>query len=247
MIDKEIIIEKVKDEYSELAKGASECCGAREGFASRSSTYDTGQIQGLPQEAIAASAGCGNPNAIGELRHGETVVDFGSGGGIDCFVASQIVGKEGQVIGVDMTQEMYDLANDNKAKIGAENVEFRLAQIDETGIESNSVDVIISNCVIVLAPDKDAVFREAVRILRSGGRMHISDVMLRSILPTNVVADMDNWTQCIAGAELLDNYINMMVDAGFSSVEIVSDKPFKAEGDEGRVDSVRSINILAVK
>ena len=224
MLDKEIIIEKVKDEYSELAKGASECCGVREGFA-----------------------GCGNPNAIGELRHGETGVEFGSGGGIDCFVASQIVGKEGQVIGVDMTQEMYDLANDNKAKIGAENVEFRLAQIDETGIESNSVDVIISNCVIVLAPDKDAVFREAVRILRSGGRMHISDIMLRSILPTNVVADMDNWTQCIAGAELLDNYINMMVDAGFSSVEIVSDKPFKAEGDEGWTDSVRSINILAVK
>ncbi|MCL0054688.1 methyltransferase domain-containing protein [Dehalococcoidia bacterium] len=247
MIDKEIIIEKVKDEYSELAKGASECCGVREGFASRSSTYDTGQIQGLPQEAIAASAGCGNPNAIGELRRGETVVDFGSGGEIDCFVASQIVGKEGQVIGVDMTQKMYDLANDNKATVGAENVEFRLAQIDETGIESNSVDVIISNCVIVLAPDKDAVFREAVRILRSGGRMHISDVMLRSILPTTVVTDMDNWTQCIAGAELLDNYINMMVDAGFSSVEIVSDKPFKAEGDEGWTDSVRSINILAVK
>lgn len=247
MIDKEIIIEKLKYEYSELAKGASECCGVKEGFASRSSTYDTGQIQGLPQEAIAASAGCGNPNAIGELRHGETVVDFGSGGGIDCFVASQIVGKEGQVIGVDMTEKMYDLANDNKTKVGAENVEFRLAQIDETGIESNSVDVIISNCVIVLAPDKDAVFREAVRILRSGGRMHISDVMLKSILPTNVVADMDNWTQCIAGAELLDNYINMMVDTGFSSVEIVSDKPFKDEGDEGWMDSVRSINILAVK
>ena len=107
--------------------------------------------------------------------------------------------------------------------------------------------VIISNCVIVLAPDKDAVFREAVRILRSGGRMHISDVMLRSILPTNVVADMNNWTHCVAGAELTDNYINMMVDAGFSSVEIVSDKPFKAESDEGWMDSVRSINILAVK
>ncbi|MEC8890322.1 MAG: arsenite methyltransferase [Chloroflexota bacterium] len=247
MIDKEIIIEKVRDEYSELAKGASECCGVREGFASRSSTYSTDQIQGLPQEAIAASAGCGNPNAIGELRQGETVVDFGSGGGIDCFVASQIVGKEGQVIGVDMTQEMYDLANNNKAKVGVKNVEFRLAQIDKTGIESNSVDVIISNCVIVLAPDKDAVFREAVRILRSGGRMHISDVMLRRVLPANVVADMDNWTHCVAGAELLDNYINMMANAGFSNVEIISDKPFKAEVDEDWMNSVRSVNILAVK
>ncbi len=187
------------------------------------------------------------PNAIGELRQGETVVDFGSGGGIDCFVASKIVGRKRHVIGIDMTQEMYDLANNNKAKAGAENVEFRLNRIDETGIGSNSVDVIISNCVIVLAPDKDAVFREAVRILRSGGRMHISDVMLRRVLPTNVVAEMDNWTHCVACAELFDNYINMMVNAGFSDVEIVSDKPFKAEVDEDWMNSVRSINILAIK
>jgi ubiquinone/menaquinone biosynthesis C-methylase UbiE len=146
-----------------------------------------------------------------------------------------------------MTPDMINLANENKVKMGAENVEFRLAQIDKTGIDTDSVDVIISNCVIVLAPDKDAVFRESVRILKKGGRMHISDVMLTSELPDHVSSDMDNWTHCLAGAELTDVYIGRMRESGFSRVEVVSDVPYRWESEENWVASVRSVNLLATK
>ena len=247
MVDKELIIENVRARYGELARGAADCCGDRDGFASCSVVYDSNQIKDLPEEALTASAGCGNPNAIGELKQGETVVDFGSGGGIDCFIAANMVGETGRVIGVDMTPDMINLANENKVKMGAENVEFRLAQIDKTGIDTDSVDVIISNCVIVLAPDKDAVFRESVRILKKGGRMHISDVMLTSELPDHVSSDMDNWTHCLAGAELKDVYIGRMRESGFSGVEVVSDVPYRWESEENWVDSVRSVNLLAKK
>ena len=249
MVDKELIIENVRARYGELARGAADCCGDRDGFASCSVVYDSNQIKDLPEEALTASAGCGNPNAIGELKQGETVVDFGSGGGIDCFIAANMVGETGRVIGVDMTPDMINLANENKVKMGAENVEFRLAQIDKTGIDTDSVDVIISNCVIVLAPDKDNVFKEAVRILKSGGRIHISDLMLTNELPDTVTADIDNWTACIAGAELADVYINRMRNAGFSKVEVVSDVPYRSESEtnEDWVASLRSINILAIK
>ena len=158
-----------------------------------------------------------------------------------------MVGETGRVIGVDMTPDMINLANENKVKMGAENVEFRLAQIDKTGIDTDSVDVIISNCVIVLAPDKDAVFRESVRILKKGGRMHISDVMLTSELPDHVSSDMDNWTHCLAGAELTDVYIGRMRESGFSIVEVVSDVPYRWESEENWVASVRSVNLLATK
>ena len=247
MVDKELIIENVRARYGELARGAADCCGDRDGFASCSVVYDSNQIKDLPEEALTASAGCGNPNAIGELKEGETVVDFGSGGGIDCFIAANMVGETGRVIGVDMTPDMINLANENKVKMGAENVEFRLAQIDKTGIDTDSVDVIISNCVIVLAPDKDAVFRESVRILKKGGRMHISDVMLTSELPGHVSSDMDNWTHCLAGAELTDVYIGRMRESGFSRVEVVSDVPYRWESEENWVASVRSVNLLATK
>lgn len=249
MDNKKRIIENVRTSYGELARDVASCCGERGGFASDSKVYDPKHIGKLPKEALAASAGCGNPNAIGELGQGETVVDFGSGGGIDCFLASNMVGENGHVIGVDMTPDMIDLANKNKSKMGAKNVEFRLALIDDTGIKSNSVDVIISNCVIVLAPDKDNVFKEAVRILKSGGRMHISDLMLTNELPETVTADIDNWTHCIAGAELTDVYINRMRNAGFSKVEVVSDVPYRSgsETDEDWVASLRSMNILAIK
>ena len=245
LVDKELIIENVRDRYGELARGAADCCGDRDGFAPGSVVYDSDQIKDLPEEALIASAGCGNPNAIGELKQGETVVDLGSGGGIDCFIAANMVGETGRVIGVDMTPDMINLANENKVRVGAGNVEFRLAQIDKTGIGTDSVDVIISNCVIVLAPDKDAVFRESVRILRRGGRMHISDLMLTDELPGYVSSDIDNWTHCLAGAELINVYINRMRESGFSKVEITSNVPYRGGSEEDWVSSIRSVNLLA--
>ena len=183
------IKEIVKEHYGDLARGATsqlpqatDCCGAN--ACCETALYSAEEVETLPTEAVQASAGCGNPTALASLNEGETVVDFGSGGGIDCFLAAQQVGSGGRVIGIDMTPDMIDLANKNRDKLGLSNVEFHLADMENTPLEDETSDVIISNCVITLAPDKDAVFREAYRILRPGGRMYISDMVLSEALPT---------------------------------------------------------------
>ena len=210
----------------------------------------------MPVEAVSASAGCGNPTALASIRLGETVVDFGSGGGIDCFLAAGAVGPEGKVIGVDMTPEMDALARNNARKLGLTNVEFHLAEMENTPVADSSVDAIISNCVICLAPDKDAVFREAFRILRPGGRIFVSDMVLSKEPPDAMVNDLSNWVSCLSGAELKETYVNRLQRVGFVDPEITSDIPFSedsqmSDGPEGLPNDwrsvVRSMNITAAK
>lgn len=237
--------ELVRERYGNFAQNAdSSCCGAGEA-ATKNPLYELEQLDGLPDEALLASAGCGNPTAIGDLNAGETVVDFGSGGGIDCFIAARAVGEQGRVIGIDMTPDMIALARKNASNLGVSNVEFHLAEMESTPLESASVDVIISNCVINLAPDKDAVFREAHRILKPGGRMFISDMVLTAPLPAHATEDAENWVSCLSGAEPQDIYMGRMEDAGLSDIEIMNSKPWK--GKEEWASRVHSANIKAFK
>ena len=245
--------ELVRERYGNFAKNAVEsaddccsddCCGGNEA-TTKNQLYELQQLDGLPDEALLASAGCGNPTAIGDLNAGETVVDFGSGGGIDCFIAARAVGERGKVIGIDMTPDMIELARKNAENLGASNVEFHLAEMESTPLESDSVDVIISNCVINLAPDKDAVFREAHRILKPGGRMFISDMVLTAALPAHATEDAENWVSCLSGAEPQDVYMGRMSDAGLADIEIMNSKPW--QGEEEWASRVHSANIKAFK
>ncbi len=166
--------------------------------------------------------GCGNPTAIDALKPGETVLDLGSGGGIDCFLAAKMVGPTGRVIGVDMTPEMLDLADRNLAKVGATIVEFRRGEIESLPVESATVDVIISNCVINLSPDKDAVFREAFRVLKPGGRLQVSDLVWTKPVPVALAGDAAAWAECVGGAILESEYRAKIEAAGFESVTSVA-------------------------
>ena len=237
--------ELVRERYGNFAQNATEsCCGDGEA-TTKNPLYELEQLDGLPDEALMASAGCGNPTAIGDLNAGETVVDFGSGGGIDCFIAARAVGEQGRVIGIDMTPDMIDLARKNASNLGVSNVEFHLAEMENTPLENSSVDVIISNCVINLAPDKDAVFREAYRILKPGGRMFISDMVLTAPLPAHATEDAENWVSCLSGAEPQDIYMGRMATAGLADIEIMDSKPWK--GEEEWASRVHSANIKAFK
>jgi SAM-dependent methyltransferase len=168
------------------------------------------------------SLGCGNPAAIGELQPGEVVLDLGSGGGIDCFLAARQVGPQGRVIGLDMTPEMIKLARRNAREVGATNVDFRYGEMEEIPLPDASVDVIISNCVINLSPDKDAVFREAYRVLRPGGRISVSDIVLDGELPAGIRERLDAWAACVAGALQEADYLAKIGAAGFERVEVLS-------------------------
>ena len=242
--------ELVRERYGKFAQNATSCCDTADccgdgEAATKNPLYELDQLEGLPDEALLASAGCGNPTAIGDLNAGETVVDFGSGGGIDCFIAARAVGEQGRVIGIDMTPDMISLARKNASNLGVPNVEFHLAEMENTPLEGDSVDVIISNCVINLAPDKDAVFREAYRILKPGGRMFISDMVLTAPLPVHATEDAENWVSCLSGAEPQDIYMGRMADAGLADIEIMDSKPW--QGEEEWASRVHSANIKAYK
>jgi len=202
------------------------CCGPSEQTAQSAGSavrlYSPEELAGLPESATGAAAGCGNPTAIAELQPGEVVVDLGSGGGIDCFLAARQVGPQGRVIGLDMTPEMIKLARRNARKIGATNVEFQYGEMEEMPLPDQSVDVIISNCVINLSPDKGAVFAEAYRVLRPGGRMSISDIVVAGELPPAIRSRLDAWAGCVAGALDEADYLGKMRAAGFVDVEVVS-------------------------
>ena len=204
------------------APAADSCCGDTSNeevtITRIAEMYGKSDIGDLPATVTDVAFGCGNPTAIAALQPGETVLDLGSGGGIDCFLASKMVGPRGKVIGVDMTPEMIELANRNKKKVGASNVEFRMGQIEELPVESASVDVIISNCVINLSPDKDAVFAEAFRVLKPGGRLQVSDIVWTKPVPESVKGDMEKWAGCIAGALLESEYLGKIRAAGFEDV-----------------------------
>ncbi len=217
---------------------AAACCGPAD-TEHAMALYNEAQLQGLPVEAMAASAGCGNPTALADLRPGETVLDLGSGGGIDCFIAAEQVGESGRVFGLDMTPEMLALANTNRDRMGMSNVEFIEGHLEDIPLPDSTVDVVISNCVICLSPDKDAVFREAYRVLTPGGRLHVSDMLaLTAEGPTLV--DADSWASCIGGAEYRETYLARMVAAGFTDISTTEDD---LKCDENQV----SLNVASVK
>ena len=247
------IRELVRDRYANLARKSalgskdceSACCtddGPSQGTVS--TLYRPGETSDLPAEALAASAGCGNPHAIEALQPGETVVDFGCGGGIDCFIAARAVGAQGSVVGIDMTEDMVDLARSNARRLGLRNVEFHLSEMEHTPLEDGTVDAIISNCVINLAPDKFKVFREAYRILKSGGRLMVSDLVRVGDIPEEEADDDANWVECLAGTEMKDVYLRRMEAAGFTDVQIISSVPWS---EQGWRSNIHSINVKAVK
>ena len=217
---------------------AAACCSSAD-TEHAMALYNEAQLQGLPVEAMAASAGCGNPTALADLRPGETVLDLGSGGGIDCFIAAEQVGESGRVFGVDMTPDMLALANANRDRMGVTNVEFIEGHLEDIPLPDSSVDVVISNCVICLSPDKDAVFQEAYRVLTPGGRLHVSD-MLAMTDEGPALVDAASWASCIGGAEYRETYLARMVAAGFTDIATTQEE---LKVDERQV----SLNVASVK
>jgi len=191
--------------------------------------YSSEELGGLPETVTGASLGCGNPIAIAGLQPGEVVLDLGSGGGIDCFLAARVVGPQGKVIGLDMTPDMIRLAQANAKKVGATNVEFRFGEMEDIPLPDASVDVVISNCVVNLSPDKDAVFQEVYRVLRPGGRISISDIVVDGDLPQAIRSRLDAWAGCVAGALDEGIYLDKIRAAGFGGIEVVSREYAQAE------------------
>ena len=246
----------VRDRYGSRARGVIEltavqepgsgdagCCGPAD-LERALRIYQEGQLAGLPAESVAASAGCGNPIALAGLKPGERVLDLGSGGGIDCFLAAQQVGEEGHVFGLDMTDDMLELARANQAKVGLSNVEFMKGEIEKIPLPKSSVDVVISNCVVCLSPDKDAVFQESFRVLTPGGRVHLSDMLaLDNEGPART--DAEAWASCIAGAEDRETYLGRLAKAGFVNIDITEENV--AFDDQGVPMNVASVKVVARK
>ncbi|HEY3972833.1 MAG TPA: arsenite methyltransferase [Candidatus Sulfotelmatobacter sp.] len=231
------IKEIVKQKYGEAAlrvkSGGSSCCGATASTGCCdpiiTNLYDAAQAGQIPEEALLASLGCGNPTALAQLNPGEVVLDLGSGGGIDVLLSARRVGPTGKAYGLDMTDEMLALANENKGKAGIENVEFLKGEIENIPLPDNSVDVIISNCVINLSADKDKVLREAFRVLKPGGRFAVSDVVTRGEILPEIRRSVLAWVGCIAGALDENDYRGKLSAAGFEQIEIEPTRIYRAE------------------
>ncbi len=211
--------------------GTSACCGSTTATWDpiTANLYDESQRAGLPAEAILASLGCGNPTALAELKPGQVVLDLGSGGGIDVLLSAKRVGPGGKVYGLDMTDEMLALANENKRRAGIENVEFLKGDIEQIPLPDASVDVIISNCVINLSADKHKVLAEAFRVLKPGGRFAVSDVVVRGFVPAEIRSSMELWIGCVAGALEEQEFIRLLREAGFAKPSIEPTRIYKAE------------------
>ncbi len=237
-IKKDEIKNQVRKRYAGAATRQASCCTPSPSCCGEVSSdkkseslevgYTSKDLAKVPEESNLG-LGCGNPTALAGLKKGETVLDLGAGAGIDCFLASNKVGPSGRVIGVDMTPEMIDRARENARKKGYTNVEFRLGEIEHLPAADNSIDVIISNCVINLSPEKDRVFQEALRVLKPGGRMLISDLVLSKPLPKVIKESADVYAACVAGAMLRNDYLREIKAAGFGKVEVVSEKSFPVE------------------
>jgi arsenite methyltransferase len=237
-IDDASIKEIVREKYGQAALRAgasgSSCCGAAPASACAcdpitSNLYDAAQTEQVPEKALQASLGCGNPTALANLNAGEVVLDLGSGGGIDVLLSARRVGPTGKAYGLDMTDEMLALANENKRKAGAENVEFLRGEIEHIPLPDDSVDVIISNCVINLSSDKDSVLREAFRVLKPGGRFAVSDVVTRGEISREIRQSMLLWVGCVAGALEEADYRGKLGAAGFEEIEIEPTRIYRAE------------------
>jgi len=237
-MNEEDIKEIVRKSYAKIAKNDSSCCNAQTSCCQN--TYDTNnetskrigyseeEVKSVP-EGANLGLGCGNPVALASLKEGETVLDLGCGAGFDCFLAVNRVGKNGKVIGVDMTPEMIDKARMNLRKGKYQNVEFRLGEIENLPVADGTVDVVISNCVINLSPDKKRVFKEAFRALKPGGRLMVSDIVLLSGLPERIKKNVQAYVECVAGAEMKDKYLELIEEAGFQEIKIIEETQFPIE------------------
>jgi len=269
-LNKEEIRESIRTRYGQIAEEypvkelsdcgcgcgdptISSCCSDAGSFEDYSKTlgYSEAELKNIP-EGANMGLGCGNPQAIASIQPGETVLDLGAGGGFDCFIAAKSVGKTGKVIGVDMTPSMVSKARTNIKKVNAENVEFRLGEIEHLPVEDNSVDVIISNCVVNLSPDKQQVFKDAARVLKKGGRMAIKDIIATKELPEDLRSDLDQISACIGGAEQITLTEKMLKSAGFSEVRVEPDEESRKlinQWSQGRNlgEYVVSASITAIK
>ncbi len=237
-MNSENIKDVVKEKYGQAAlrvtTGGSSCCGSAPAAVGScdpitSNLYDAHQAGEVPPEALLASLGCGNPTALARLNPGETVLDLGSGGGIDVLLSAKRVGPAGKAYGLDMTDQMLALARANQQKAGIENVEFLKGEIENIPLPDNSVDVVISNCVINLAADKDQVLREAFRVLKPGGRLAVSDVVVRGEVPDGIRRSVELWVGCVAGALQEAEYLSKLEGAGFETIEIEPTRIYRTE------------------
>ncbi len=226
----------VRNRYAKVAKSNGSCCASNVSCCSAPTNEQVSKMIGYSEEEMNSvpeganlGLGCGNPTALASLKEGERVLDLGSGAGFDCFLAAKKVGKQGKVIGVDMTPEMLDKARTNAKKGKYTNVEFRLGEIENLPVADNSVDVVISNCVINLAPNKKRVFEEAFRVLSPKGRLMVSDIVLLRELPESIQKNVEAYAGCIAGAELKDKYLELIRKAGFQEVKVLEEKTYPLE------------------
>lgn len=232
------IHDKVRARYADMARqtSQSDCCGEAFSCCDESpgeitaDLYSAEELAGIPDSAASISLGCGNPTLLADLGEGEVVLDLGSGGGIDVLLSARRVGERGYAYGLDMTDEMLDLARQNARKAGVSNVEFLKGQIEDIPLGDSTVDVIISNCVVNLSPDKARVLHEAFRVLKPGGRLAIADVVVRGKLPENVRRDAEAWAGCVAGALEESEYIRMLRETGFEDVDVVITREYTKVG-----------------
>jgi arsenite methyltransferase len=239
MADSNDITQAVKEKYGEaasrVASGGAASCGASPsskccgGDPITANLYESGETSGIPEQALLASLGCGNPAALAQLQPGEIVLDLGSGGGIDVLLSAKRVSPGGKAYGLDMTDQMLALARENQKKAGVQNVEFLKGQIENIPLPENAVDVVISNCVINLSADKDRVLAEAYRVLRPGGRFAVSDVVVRGEVPPEVRRNIELWVGCVAGALKDSEYMSKLTAAGFENVTIEPTRVYKVE------------------
>ncbi len=235
-MEEEKIKKIVREGYAKIARNSTSCCSQDTSCCavenseeiSRNIGYSKSEISSVPQGSNLG-LGCGNPVALASLKEGETVLDLGSGGGFDCFLAANKVGKEGRVIGVDMTPEMIDKARENARKAKYKNVEFRLGEIENLPVAGNQVDVVISNCVINLSPNKKRVFEEAYRVLKPGGRLMVSDIVLLKELPETIRKNVEAYIGCLSGAEMKEKYLQIIKEAGYQKIKIIKEEHFPVE------------------
>jgi SAM-dependent methyltransferase len=237
------IHEAVQDFYAQRALASDSCCGD----GKDASFYDAGMLENLPADVAGFSLGCGDPITLAELKPREVVLDLGSGGGLDCFLASQQVGEDGYVIGIDMAPEMLERARSAADQLGIQNVDFREGYLEDMPVDDGSVDVIISNCVINLSPDKAQVFAEMLRVLKPGGRVSVSDIVTSGELPEELRENMQAWGACVAGALDMDDYVAALQGVGFEDVNLVAKSGDGELLEGGPLANIFSASITARK